>query len=97
MRRALVFLGLGLVLAGCGRPESRPVEMPLAADPARLHALVTQCRAGQHDAALCARATQANRQRFFSGRSGPDEYRTLAELPSIPASFDGPAEEGTAP
>ncbi len=93
MGRLLVFLGLGLVLAGC----DRPAEVPLAADPARLHALVAQCRGGRHDATLCARAAQADRQRFFSGRSGPDEYRTLAELPPIPPTFDGPAEEGAPP
>ncbi|MQU24773.1 hypothetical protein GHO35_27170, partial [Pseudomonas helleri] len=35
-------------------------------------------------------AANAFRRRFFSGQSGPDEYRTLAELPPIPASFDEP-------
>lgn len=96
MERALVFLGV-LALAGCGRRTPLPVDVPLADDPLRLHALVAQCRGGRHDATLCAQAAQADRQRFFSGRSGPDEYRTLAELPPIPYSFDGPAEEGVRP
>uniref|UniRef100_UPI0003743841 hypothetical protein n=1 Tax=Xanthomonas sp. SHU 308 TaxID=1591201 RepID=UPI0003743841 len=57
-------------------------------DPMRLQALAAQCRMSGHDAALCAQVAQADLQRFLSGRAGPQEYRTLAELPPIPASFD---------
>ncbi len=60
----------------------------LATDPARLHALRMQCDSGEHDGAFCAQVAQADLQRFLSGRTGPDEYQTLADLPSIPASFD---------
>lgn len=64
----------------------------LAADPTRLHALAAQCRRGEHDGAFCAQVTQADLRRFFSGQVGPDEYQTVADLPPIPASFDGPDE-----
>jgi len=64
----------------------------LTADPLRLKALRAQCAdnrqaVGEDD---CRAAAQAFRRRFFSGQAGPDEYRTLAELPPIPASFDEP-------
>lgn len=77
------------LLAGCDRPQALSVDT-LAADPARLHRLLAQCRRGEHDAAFCARVDQADLQRFMSGKTGPDEYRTLDELPAaIPPSFDG--------
>ncbi|RMP32175.1 putative lipoprotein, partial [Pseudomonas syringae pv. antirrhini] len=41
----------------------------------------------------CRAAAEAFRRRFFSGKAGPDEYRTLGELPPIPASFDEPLGE----
>ena len=53
-------------------------------------------RAGQHGSTLCARVAQADLRRFFSGKAGPDEYRTLADLPPIPPSFDEPAEDRNA-
>lgn len=87
-------LAVLLTLAGCARS---PDVAALADDPARLHALRAQCRAGGRDAAFCARVDRADLRRFLSGRSGPDEYRTLAELPPIPASFDGPASGEDAP
>ena len=37
-------------------------------------------------------ASQADLRRFFSGKAGPDEYQTLADLPPIPPSFDEPAD-----
>ena len=80
-----------LVLAGCDRPQQVPVNA-LAADPARLHALRAQCRAGEHDGAFCTRVTQANLRRFLSGHAGPSEYQTLADLPPIPPSFDERAD-----
>lgn len=76
--------------AGCDRPQALSVDA-LAADPARLHRLLAQCRRGEHDAAFCARVDQADLQRFMSGKTEPDEYRTLDELPPIPPSFDGPS------
>ena len=84
-----------LVLAGCDRPQQVSVNA-LAADPARLHALRAQCRAGAHDGAFCARAAQADLRRFLSGKAAPGEYQTLADLPPIPPSFDEPAKDGEA-
>ncbi|HWU67354.1 MAG TPA: hypothetical protein VN046_00650 [Stenotrophobium sp.] len=78
------------LLAGCDKPQALSVGA-LAADPARLHRLLAQCRRGEHDAAFCARVDQADLQRFMSGKTGPDEYRALDELPPIPPSFDGPS------
>ena len=90
MKRAPVLLFLACLLAGCDRPQVPSVDV-LAADPARLHALRAQCDGGKHDGALCAQVAQvaqADLQRFLSGHTGPDEHRTLADLPPIPASFD---------
>lgn len=89
MNRAPVLFFLACLLAGCDRPQVLSVDA-LAADPARLHALRAQCDGGKHDGALCAQVAQADLQRFLSGHTGPDEYRTLADLPPIPASFDSP-------
>ena len=61
---------------------------PRTDDPARLHAIRAQCDSGEHDGAFCAQVAQADLKRFLSGHTGPDEYRTLADLPAIPASFD---------
>ncbi|MBU9610645.1 EexN family lipoprotein [Burkholderia multivorans] len=90
MNRVPVLFAIACLLAGCDRPQALSVET-LAADPARLHALAAQCRRGERDGAFCARVAQADLRRFLSGQARPDEYRTLAELPPIPASFDGPA------
>ncbi|PXX08595.1 hypothetical protein C7399_12619 [Paraburkholderia tropica] len=98
MTRAPVLIVLCL-LAGCDRPQALSVDA-LAADPTRLHTLVPQCRRGEHDGAFCAHVTQVNVRRFFSGHVGPDEYQTLADLPPIPATFDGPVpatNEGETP
>ena len=84
-----------LVLAGCDRPQQVSVNA-LAADPARLHALRAQCRAGAHDGAFCAQVAQADLRRFLSGQAGPNEYQTLADLPQIPPSFDEPADGSAA-
>ncbi|HHX1599577.1 TPA: hypothetical protein ACU6J5_000969 [Pseudomonas aeruginosa] len=88
------FAAHALVLAGCDRPQQVPMNA-LAADPARLHALRAQCRAGAHDGAFCAQVAQvaqADLRRFLSGQAGPGEYQTLAELPPIAPSFDEPAD-----
>ena len=84
-----------LVLAGCDQPQRLSVNA-LAADPARLHALRAQCRAGAHDGAFCAQVAQADLRRFLSGQAGPNEYQTLADLPPIPPSFDEPADGSAA-
>jgi hypothetical protein len=64
----------------------------LAAEAVRLKALRAQCAADRQTAGedTCRAAAEAFRRRFFTGQTGPDEYRTLAELPPIPASFDTP-------
>ncbi|SAK15394.1 lipoprotein [Burkholderia multivorans] len=94
MKRAPVLIAVCL-LAGCDRPQTLSVE-PLAADPTRLHALVAQCHRGKHDGAFCSRVVQADARRFFSGQAGPEEYQTLADLPPIPATFDGPVSAASA-
>ena len=89
MKPASVLFAFAYLLSGCDRPQALPVDA-LAADPARLHVLTAKCRRGEQDGALCARVAQADLRRFLSGQAGSDEYQTLAELPPIPASFDGP-------
>ena len=86
-------LALGVVLlAACGEQPADNLANALAADPARLKALRVQCAADRlatgEDA--CRAAAEAFRRRFFSGEAGPDEYRTLADLPPIPPSFEEP-------
>ena len=93
---------LAVLLTACGQQPAEDLAATLAADPVRLKALRAQCaterRAAGEDA--CRAAAEAFRRRFFAGQTGPDEYRTLAELPPIPPSFDTPADdvhEGDAP
>ncbi|RLM20438.1 hypothetical protein BIY29_15260 [Brenneria alni] len=86
---------LTVLLAACGQQSAESLADALTADPVRLKALRAQCAAdrqavGEDD---CRAAAEAFRRRFFSGQAGPDEYRTLAELPPIPASFDEPIGE----
>ncbi len=93
---------LAVLLAACGQEPAEDLAATLAADPVRLKALRAQCATDQHAAGedTCRAAAEAFRRRFFAGQSGPDEYRTLAELPPIPASFDTPTDdtpEGDAP
>ncbi len=93
---------LAVLLAACGQQPAEDLAATLAADPVRLKALRAQCAADRHTAGedACRAAAEAFRRRFFAGQTGPDEYRTLAELPPIPASFDTPADdapEGDAP
>ena len=87
---------LVVLLTACGQSSDQQRAENLAdaltADPVRLKALRAQCAdnrqaVGEDD---CRAAADAFRRRFFSGQAGPDEYRTLAELPPIPASFDEP-------
>jgi hypothetical protein len=90
MNHASILFASACLLAGCSRPQALSVDA-LAADPARLHALRAQCHRGGHDDVFCAQVDQANLRRFLSGQAGPGEYQTLADLPPIPASFDGPS------
>ena len=90
MKNAPVLFALASLLASCDRPPSVDA---LAADPSRLHALRTQCCAGEHGGAFCAQVAQADLRRFLSGKAGPGEYQTLADLPPIPPSFDEPADD----
>ena len=83
------------LLVGCG-PQQAPSVDALSAHPSRLRLLKEQCRAGQLNGKLRARVAQADLRRFLSGKAGPDEYQTLADLPPIPPSFDEPAEDSEA-
>ena len=94
MRCASVLLAVLLTACGQSSDQQRAENLAdaLTADPVRLKALRAQCAdnrqaVGEDD---CRAAADAFRRRFFSGQAGPDEYRTLAELPPIPASFDEP-------
>ena len=86
------------LLAACGEQPVGHLADALAADPVRLKALREQCTAHPRQVMqatgedACRAAAEAFRRRFFSGEAGPDEYRTLADLPPIPPSFDEPAD-----
>ncbi len=86
---------LVVLLAACGKQPADNLADALAADPVRLKALRAQCAADRQTAGedTCRAAAEAFRRRFFTGQTGPDEYRTLAELPPIPASFDTPTDD----
>ena len=89
------------LLAACGEQPADHLADALAADPVRLKALREQCTAHprqvmQATGEDACRAAGRLRRRFFSGEAGPDEYRTLADLPPIPPSFEEPAD-GPAP
>ena len=93
---------LAVLLTACGQSSDQQraddLAAPLAADPVRLTALRARCEADRQAAGedTCRAAAEAFRRRFFAGQTGPDEYRTLADLPPIPPSFEEPAD-GTAP
>ena len=88
---------LAVLLTACGQQPAEDLAATLDADPVRLKALRTQCAADRQATgeAACRAAAEAFRRRFFAGHTGPDEYRTLAELPPIPPSFDEPTGENT--
>ena len=93
---------LAVLLTACGQQPAEHLAATLAADAVRLKALRAQCAADRQAVGedACRAAAEAFRRRFFAGQTGPDEYRTLAELPPIPPSFDTPADdapEGDAP
>lgn len=79
-----------LLLAACGESASSVSVDALANDPVHLKAVRQHCKSDRAKAgeALCRTAAEAFRKRFFAGTGGPDEYRTLADLPPIPPSFD---------
>ena len=87
-----------VLLAACGEQPADHLVEALAADPVRLKALRAQCAAHPQQVMqatgedACRSAAEAFRRRFFSGEAGPDEYRTLADLPPIPPSFEEPAD-----
>ena len=88
---------LAALLAACSEQSADNIADALAADPVRLKVLRAQCAANPQviqatDEDACRAAAEAFRRRFFSGRTGPDEYQTLANLPPIPPSFDEPAK-----
>lgn len=102
----LVVSLLAVLLTACGQSadqqRAEDLAATLAADPVRLKALRAQCTADRQAACedICRATAEAFRRRFSAGQTGPDEYRTLAELPPIPASFDTPTDdtpEGDAP
>lgn len=82
-----------LLLAACGESASSLSVDALTNDPVRLKAVRQHCKSdhAKADEAVCHAAAEAFRRRFFAGTGGPDEYRTLADLPPIPPSFDEPA------
>jgi hypothetical protein len=90
---------LALLLTACGQQQGEDLADTLTADPARLKALRAQCAADRQAVGedACRAAAEAFRRRFFAGQTGPDEYRTLADLPPIPPSFDEPADGGDTP
>ncbi|QQB33125.1 hypothetical protein I6I07_21060 [Achromobacter deleyi] len=90
---------LALLLTACGQQQAEDLADALTADPVRLTALRAQCAADRQAVGedACRAAAEAFRQRFFAGQAGPDEYRTLADLPPIPPSFDEPADGGETP
>ena len=92
---ALSISVLAALLTACSEPPADNLADVLAADPVRLKALRAQCAADRQATGedACRAAAEAFRRRFFTGQTGPDEYRTLAELPPIPASFDTPTDD----
>ncbi|WP_186266944.1 hypothetical protein [Burkholderia gladioli] len=96
MRRALV-LSVVAVLTACGRRERAWTVDALAHDPQQLYALRHHCAAAHPSTenATCRLVDAAYARRFFLGLGGAGEYQTLAELPSIPASFE--AAQGDRP
>ncbi len=91
---AVVMVVAVLVLAGCKPPASADGIDVLVADPVRLKAVRQQCQTDRAkvEEAVCQAAAEAFRRRFFAGTADPDEYKTLADLPQIPPSFDAPVE-----
>ncbi len=90
-----VSLLLPVLLVACSQQPTEDLAAALAVDPVRLKALREQCAADRTAAGedACLAAADAFRRRFFAGETGPDEFRTLADLPPIPPSFDTPISD----
>ncbi|MDD3018713.1 MAG: hypothetical protein PHE74_10160 [Comamonas sp.] len=90
-----VSLLLSVLLVACSQQPTEDLAAALVADPVRLKALRAQCAADKTAAGedACLAAADAFRRRFFAGETGPDEFRTLADLPPIPPSFDTPISD----
>jgi hypothetical protein len=87
MRCVPVLLAVLLTAAASSRPKTcRHLGRRSRAAQGAARAMRADRQAAGEDA--CRAAAEAFRRRFFSGQTGPDEYRTLAELPPIPPSFD---------
>src|SRR3546814_1769706 len=97
MRCASVLLAV--LLTACGQQPVENLADALAADPVRLKALRGQCAADRQAVGedACRAAAEAFRRRFFAGHTGPDEYESLTELPTITPSFDTPTDDTPAP
>ena len=87
---------LAVLLTACGQQPAEPGR-DLGRRSRAAQALRAQCATDRQAAGedACHAAAEAFRRRFFAGHTGPDEYRTLAELPPIPPSFDEPTGENT--
>ena len=85
---------LAVLLTACGQSSGQQraddLAATLAADPLRLKALRADAKPTGNRRRPCRAAAEAFRRRFFAGQTGPDEYRTLAELPPIPAASTHP-------
>lgn len=92
--RCVSFL-LPVLLVACSQQPTEDLAAALATDPAQLKALRAQCVGDRATAGedACLAAAEAFRRRFFAGETGPDEFRTLADLPLIPSSFDTPTSD----
>ncbi|GKX47853.1 hypothetical protein [Pectobacterium carotovorum] len=90
-----VSLLLPVLLVACSQQPTEDLAAALAADPVRLKALRAQCAADRTAAGedACLAAADAFRLRFFASETGPDEFRTLADVPPIPPSFDTPISD----
>ena len=90
-----VSLLLPVLLVACSQQPTEDLAAGVGAATVRRKGLRAQCAADRTTAgeAACLAAADAFRRRFFAGETGPDEFRTLAELPPIPPSFDTPASD----
>jgi len=86
---------LAVLLTACGQQPTNHLADALVADPVRLKALCAHCATDRQVVGedACRAAADAFRRRFFAGQGGRDEYQTLAELPSIPPSFNTPTDD----
>ncbi|WP_313023968.1 hypothetical protein [Pseudomonas lopnurensis] len=86
---------LTALLVACEQQPTEDLADTLAADPVRLRALRAQCADHRQMVGedACLAAAEAFLRRFLAGESGPDELRTVADLPLIPPSFNTPVDD----